>query len=102
MRHLNKSTENDYITFDNSDYDNNNNNNKNNDIKYEDFTLVEKKLNEILDKNQKLNQQGKYSEIPIRLTLYSHHCINGIIIDLPGFPEKEKEKGNHIKKYIKK
>jgi hypothetical protein len=94
MRHLSKSTEKDFITFDNSD-DNNQNNNSNNN-KYEDFSLVEKKLNEILAKNLKQNQQGKYSEIPIRITLHSHHCINGVIIDLPGFPEKEKDKGKKL------
>ena len=82
MTHLNKSTEKEFITFDDIDK-----NNKNSQNKFEDFEEVEKKLNEILCKNK-----GKYSDIPIRLTLHSYYCIDGIIIDLPGLPSKGKIK----------
>lgn len=85
MRHLNKANEKDYITFDSDE-------NSNNYNKYEDFEQVEKKLNEILAKNK-----GSYSDIPIRISLYSHNCIDGIIIDLPGFPDK----GELLKKLLK-
>jgi len=93
MRHLHKSTEKDFITFDNeSESENNNSNNSNNsNKKFEDFSEVEKKLNEILSKNTNKNKE-LYSDIPIRITLNSYNCIDGIIIDLPGFPEKGKKK----------
>lgn len=78
MRHLNKTTEKDYITFD-SDSDNNNNNYN----RYENFEDAKKKLIEELGKNK-----GIYSDIPLRITIHSHFCIDGILIDLPGFPEK--------------
>ena len=81
MRHLNKSSEKDYITFDNDNEDIN----KISYNKFENFEEAEKKINESLTKNK-----SQYSDMPIRITIHSYHCIDGIIIDLPGFPEKGK------------
>jgi len=68
MSHLSKNNENDYIIFD-----------EENDKKYFDFNEAKNKIEKLMN-----NREGKYTDVAIKLTIYSYYCIDMKFIDLPG------------------
>lgn len=74
MSHLSKNSENDYIIFDDE-----------NDKKYFDFNEAKDKLEKLMN-----NKNGKFTDVAIKLTIFSYYCIDIKIIDLPGINDSSK------------
>jgi dynamin 1-like protein len=68
MTHLSKNNESDYIIFDDEK-----------DKKYCNFNEVKEKIQKMIN-----DINGKYTDKPIKFTIFSYYCVEMNMIDLPG------------------